>query len=318
MTAAQAPSGFSPDEVWSVIAAARGLSSDLVLVGGQALAFWARYYSIEPPDDLVPYVTLDVDFLGGAVDARTFAAGLPAARVYIASLDDHTPSSARVVSNNVLGKTLEVDFLHSLAGLSERDVRNSAVSVDAPQGASIRIMHPLHCLESRIVNLALLLGSSTSQARSLWYRASAPRRCGFARAPADDTRGQGRYATSPENHRTHRGAGADGAGEAMFPAVSDRCAGFDSCTVDRLRAIQESTLAADHGPSRGRAHSAPPSAGRCAEAEQAPQVAVTYPVSNASLVRFGIDLSRDGHTPTRIKESLAGRGARARAARSGV
>jgi hypothetical protein len=156
VTDAQPPSGFSPDEVWSILTAARGLSSDLVLVGGQALAFWARYYSIEPPADLVPYVTLDVDFLGGAVDARTFAAGLPAARVYIASIDDHTPSSARVVSNNVLGKPLEVDFLHSLAGLSERDVRNSALSLDAARGASIRIMHPLHCLESRIVNLALL------------------------------------------------------------------------------------------------------------------------------------------------------------------
>jgi hypothetical protein len=150
------PQGFSAEEVWTLLASLRALSPDLVLVGGQALAFWARYYDVQPPAELVPYVTLDLDFLGDAADARAFASALPGARVYVASLDDHTPSSARLVADDVFGKPLEIDFLHSLAGLSERDVRRQSITIESPDGTTVRVMHPLYCLESRIKNLILL------------------------------------------------------------------------------------------------------------------------------------------------------------------
>lgn len=158
MSASKEPDhGYSPQEVSELLSRLGGASAELVLVGGQALAFWAHYYRARLPADLRPYVTLDVDFLGTSVQAKAFADRLPGARLYVPSLDDHTPSSGRVVARNVLGRTLEVDFLHSLVGLSETEVRRNAVEIKDGQGRLlVRVMHPVYCLESRIKNLALL------------------------------------------------------------------------------------------------------------------------------------------------------------------
>jgi hypothetical protein len=154
---AERDGGYSPQEVSELVSRLGSLSAQVVLVGGQALAFWAHYYRVRAPADLRPYVTLDVDFLGTSAQAAAFADRLPGARLYVPTLDDHTPSSGRVVARNVLGRTLEVDFLHSLAGLSESDVRRNAVEIKDQQGrVLLRVMHPLYCLESRVRNLALL------------------------------------------------------------------------------------------------------------------------------------------------------------------
>lgn len=158
MKASTAPAiGYTAEEVWRLLGQFGGISPDVVLVGGQALAFWAHLYRAKPPADLTPYVTLDVDFLGTSAHAQAFADAVPGARLYVPSLDDHTPSSGRVVARNVLGRTLEVDFLHSLAGLSDGDVRRNAIDIKDPRGRLlIRVMHPVYCLESRIKNLILL------------------------------------------------------------------------------------------------------------------------------------------------------------------
>jgi hypothetical protein len=110
------------------------VSADVVLVGGQALGFWAHYYRARLPADLTPYVTLGVDFLGTSAQAKALADKITGAKLYLPTLDDHTPSSGRVVARNVLGRTLEVDFLHSIAGLSEGDVRRNAVEIQDPHG----------------------------------------------------------------------------------------------------------------------------------------------------------------------------------------
>jgi hypothetical protein len=98
-----------------------------------------------------------VDFLGTSAHAKAFAGRFAGAKLYVPSLDDHTPSSGRVIARNVLGKTLEVDFLHSMAGLSDTEVRRNAIDLkDGDGNLLMRVMHPLYCLESRIKNLVLL------------------------------------------------------------------------------------------------------------------------------------------------------------------
>jgi hypothetical protein len=155
--ASVSPGGYTAEEVWQLLGQLGGVAPQVVLVGGQALAFWAHYYRAKLPAVLIPYVTLDVDFLGTSADAKAFADRVPGARLYVPSLDDHTPSSGRVVARNILGRTLEVDFLHSMAGLSEADVRRNAIEIQDPSGKLlVRVMHPLYCLESRVKNLVLL------------------------------------------------------------------------------------------------------------------------------------------------------------------
>lgn len=44
---------------------------EALLVGGQALAFWALYYDVQPVGVLASAVTTDVDFIGSEAVARS-------------------------------------------------------------------------------------------------------------------------------------------------------------------------------------------------------------------------------------------------------
>jgi hypothetical protein len=44
------------------------VSGDAILIGGQALAFWIAYFSIEIPPGPQTFVSHDADFLGFAED----------------------------------------------------------------------------------------------------------------------------------------------------------------------------------------------------------------------------------------------------------
>lgn len=67
---------LSPEEVRKILGVC---SPEAVLVGGQALGFWADRYGVSRPAPLLPAVTADVDFIGGSALARKLgeAGGLP-------------------------------------------------------------------------------------------------------------------------------------------------------------------------------------------------------------------------------------------------
>ena len=46
------------------------LAEDAVLVGGQAVAFWASFFNVPVPPELGSYVTKDSDFLGDRITNR--------------------------------------------------------------------------------------------------------------------------------------------------------------------------------------------------------------------------------------------------------
>lgn len=68
-----------------------------LLVGGQALAFWALHYEIEPVGALSAKITSDADFIGTATDARRLGAAMNW-KVWIATLDDATVQTAKVTT----------------------------------------------------------------------------------------------------------------------------------------------------------------------------------------------------------------------------
>ena len=95
-----------------------------------------------------PVVDWPVERMDVMRRSSTLAAGWLASQ----KLFRPAPGSSRIS----VWESLEVDFLHSLAGLSERDVRRQSVAIEAAGGIVVRIMHPLYCLKSRISNLILL------------------------------------------------------------------------------------------------------------------------------------------------------------------
>jgi hypothetical protein len=143
---------LTPKEVEAIL----GQAGDTLLVGGQALAFWANYYSVEPVGELSTKITSDADFLGTAADARRLgdATGW---KVWLATMDDAgSGQTAKVTKLLPGGGVKQVDYLSGIVGLESDRIQARAVQATLPSGATIRILHPLDVLESRLRNLQLL------------------------------------------------------------------------------------------------------------------------------------------------------------------
>lgn len=136
----------------------------VVLVGGQALAFWADYYDALG-QGFESGLTTDLDFFGTREQAQAHIAQLRAVfpsklRFEIATIDTPPPSAAVILIDNFSGQSepMVIDYVTALAGYkieSEARMLKHAVDISV-DGMPIKCMHPFDCLKSRIHNLALL------------------------------------------------------------------------------------------------------------------------------------------------------------------
>ncbi len=143
---------LSADDVKKILAicSPRGL-----LVGGQALAFWADHLRVRLPAKLASGVTGDVDFIADSGLARELGERL-GWKVWIPTLDDATPQTGRVSHRLRDGRVKQVDFLSGVIGLTTKDVARRAIRLELSGIGELRVMHPVDVLDSRIQNLQLL------------------------------------------------------------------------------------------------------------------------------------------------------------------
>lgn len=134
--------------------------SGIVLVGGQALNFWAETLNIATADAAGlygPALSDDIDFLGSARAALAFGEAT-GGKVAIAGWESaHSPNAA-LVTLDIDGESHLLDFLTSMKGFSPEElerVRSWAVPLrlggEAPRPMSV--MHPAHCLEAQLENV---------------------------------------------------------------------------------------------------------------------------------------------------------------------
>jgi hypothetical protein len=138
---------------------------EALLVGGQALAVWAQFFVVEPTGELADKVTLDVDFVGSRAVANALSAALRW-RLYVPSMEDSTPQTAKVSITLPDGGIKQIDFLKSIAGLDTASIEARAVDLVLANGAHIRVLHPLDVLESRLRNFDLLPSKQNSVGRA--------------------------------------------------------------------------------------------------------------------------------------------------------
>jgi hypothetical protein len=143
---------LTPEDVHKIlsICSPRGL-----LVGGQALAFWADHLQVERPVNLVSGVTADADFIGDSALAKDLARRL-GWQIWIPSLDDSTPQTGKVTHRTKSGEVKQVDFLSGVVGLTTKDLARRAIEMEMPNNGHLRVIHPIDVLDSRIQNLHLL------------------------------------------------------------------------------------------------------------------------------------------------------------------
>jgi len=142
---------------------------DCVIIGGQAVNIWCEHYArgdyvpAAQWDELKPFTSLDLDVLGSSVEAEEAGVKLHASRVEIA--DPFTKSDSPIcgfVETAVGGRELGIHFLHRIAGVGRDEVERTAVSIETG-GTSVRVMHPLLCLEGRVEILLRRIGEAGHQ-----------------------------------------------------------------------------------------------------------------------------------------------------------
>jgi hypothetical protein len=152
MTRRNGEASLTPEDVRKILSIC---SPTGLLVGGQALAFWADHLQVERPESLVSGVTADADFIGDAVLATTLGKRL-GWQTWIPSIDDSTPQTGKVTHRTKSGDIKQVDFLSGVVGLTTKDLARRAIEMDVPDIGRLRVIHPLDVLDSRIQNLHLL------------------------------------------------------------------------------------------------------------------------------------------------------------------
>ena len=146
---------LTEDEIDLILRSCNGRA---LLVGGQALAFWAQHYQIKPLGALSVSVTSDADFVGTAQVALELSRALKPMgwKYWRPSLDDATPQTAKL-SKRIEGHGIkQIDFLGNIVGLKTEGIKRRAILLNLADGTHLRVLHPLDVLESRLKNLAEL------------------------------------------------------------------------------------------------------------------------------------------------------------------
>jgi hypothetical protein len=143
---------LSPREVRIIL---RLCSADGVLVGGQALAFWADHLGVVRPQELEAAVTADADFIADSALAKKLGEALNW-KWWIPKLDDATAQTGKVTHTLADGSIKQVDLLSGVLGLTTLELKRRAIEMDVPRIGLLRVMHPIDVLDSRIHNLDLL------------------------------------------------------------------------------------------------------------------------------------------------------------------
>lgn len=156
-TAPLLPEGEAPLDAGTLDAFLKGMGTDMVLVGGQALAFWMDRYGIQPA---AATISNDGDALGGLECAQRIAQDLRATLL----MPDNQALTSLVAQIRIpvgpRGLVRNIDVLHLLYTVSglrkSREftaaVWRESVQMEWKRGHRIRVMHPLHVLDSRVQN----------------------------------------------------------------------------------------------------------------------------------------------------------------------
>ncbi|MGO8931729.1 MAG: hypothetical protein ACLQU3_33150 [Limisphaerales bacterium] len=126
-----------------------------VIIGGQAVNLWAEHYQKDssPWNELRPYTSFDLDVLGNRTDVLKCSQSLNATP-FFPGPDESTANSGKIITQ-VGNSDFEIDFLHSPNGLAPAEITELARAITF-ESITLRVLHPIHCVESKTVNLATL------------------------------------------------------------------------------------------------------------------------------------------------------------------
>jgi hypothetical protein len=150
---------LSPEEVADLLRRLALLTDEgaTVVVGGQAVHFWAWFFTVRDRVlDLIPPTSGDLD-LCGTKETVVRAAQLLEGEARLPGIDRHTPSAGIVNFRDNRGNERILDIVTDPYGLRRREVVKHALRVEYRPGSAesvhFRVMNPVHCMQSRVHNV---------------------------------------------------------------------------------------------------------------------------------------------------------------------
>jgi hypothetical protein len=133
----------------------------VLLVGGQAVNFWANYFELIAPElqrDR-PFTSKDIDIVASRRDVSDLAERLHG-KARIAGFDDNTASLATVAYVDDHGVRRILDVMNTIFGVDGRDLERTSLQIDYRTASAttlrFRVMHPVLVMESRANNVVRL------------------------------------------------------------------------------------------------------------------------------------------------------------------
>jgi hypothetical protein len=129
---------------------------DIVLVGGQAVNYWAYYYQEREPliNQYIPFSSEDIDFFGGRLEAN-ITHQLLGGEIKLNRNFDPSPNTG-VLLVPFENRKLRIDFLSSVYGLNDSEILESAI-ISKKEGffsdLNLKILNPILCLEGKLKSL---------------------------------------------------------------------------------------------------------------------------------------------------------------------
>lgn len=149
---------LKPNDAAALIRQTRSVNT--VLIGGQAIAFWIDYFRIRAR---LPALTVDIDYLGTRREAQLADARLRYPHKLKLAAPEDLPSTAMLsVTMEGYKDPILIDYLAGIIGVDSRDIVRSAVTVEV-EGEPLKVIHPIHLLQSKIWNLYRLAGKRNAQ-----------------------------------------------------------------------------------------------------------------------------------------------------------
>ena len=132
----------------------------MILVGGQAVNFWARWYRETASTELLqacaPFTSKDVDLAAERKLVELIAERLKG-HPNLATFDDPVPQSGTVVYLDDGGTERTLDVMATLTGIDPGELQETRVLIEYVTESEIAlrfaVMHPVLMLKSRVCNV---------------------------------------------------------------------------------------------------------------------------------------------------------------------
>lgn len=135
----------------------------LVLVGGQALNAWAEIY-LHDQFHLYPFASKDLDFLATDMKVMERLAAIWNGS-YIAN-KEICSTHAGIVTITNMQNIIQADIMSAVHGLSNNEIRKKVIKIEH-DNFQCNIMHPIHCLITRLENIVGLRRRDKHSVRQL-------------------------------------------------------------------------------------------------------------------------------------------------------